>query len=129
MPFPPSLPLELQARCFRATNGELGVRHEDVGRFLDACDRDGIAVLGCELWLADHAWVAPTRIEYAPGSWSGGIPSRDGRAPMVWQADCDGDAARLAIADLPLGWVDPEVRAYLRFNFALDPAHKARCMN
>ena len=129
MVFPPSLAPELHARCFRAMNGELGVRLEDIPAFLDACDEDGVEILGWELWLADHAWVAPTRIEYVPGSWSGGIPGRDGLPTVFAAADGNSDAARAALRALPLDWIEPAATPYLRFNFALDPVHKARCRN
>ena len=66
MLYPPSLSAEIRARAFRAMNGELGIRPEDVGAFLDICDSDGIEVLGWEAWVADHAWVAPTRVDYVP---------------------------------------------------------------
>lgn len=129
MNFPPSLAADIHGRCFRATNGELGVRPEDVAAFLDACDADAIAVLGWEIWLADHAWVAPTRVDHAPGSWSGGIPRRDGQPPQIATNDGDSQAARAAIRGLSFDWVEPSARPYLRFNFALDPLHKARCRN
>jgi hypothetical protein len=108
-------------------NGELGIMPEDVNAFLDICDADGVAVLGWETWVVDHAWVAPTRVDYAPGSWSGGIPGRDGHRPAP--ASGDSHAVRLAIGHLSLDWVDPAARPYLRFNFALDSVHSARCRN
>jgi hypothetical protein len=129
MLFPPSLPPEIRVRAFRAMNGELGIRAEDVEAFLDICDADGVDVLGWELWLADHAWVAPARVDYVPGSWSGGIPGRDGHPPAVAMADGNSHAARAAIARLSLDWVEPAVAPYLRFNFALDPVHRAKCRN
>ena len=129
MLFPPSLPPEIQARAFRAINGELGIRPEDVGAFLDICDADGVEVLGWETWVADHAWVAPTRVERAPGRWSGGIPGRNGHPPAPAAGEGDSHVARSAIAHLSLDWVDPAAKPYLRFNFALDPVHRARCRN
>jgi len=129
MLFPPSLAPELRARCFRAANGELGVRPEDVSAFLDTCDSDGVEILGWKLWLADHAWVAPARVEHAPGSWSGGIPGRDGLPAAFAAADGDSKAARAAIPGLPLDWIEPAMVPYLRFNFALDAVHKAKCRN
>lgn len=129
MLFPPSLPPEIRARAFRAMNGELGIRPEDVAAFLAICDADGVEVLGWELWLADHAWVAPSRVDYVPGSWSGGIPARGGGTPAIAADDGNSDTARRAIAHLALDWVEPAAAPYLRFNFALDPVHKSRCRN
>lgn len=129
MLFPPSLSPEIRLRAFRAMNGELGIRAEDVGAFLDACDADGVEVLGWELWLADHAWVAPTRVASAPGSWSGGIPRLGGHPPSVRAGDGNSRAARAAIAALSFDWVDPASRPYLRFNFVLDTLYKPRCRN
>jgi len=54
MMYPPSLPTAVKERAFVAANGELGVLPADAEAFLTACRRDGVAVLGWELWLADR---------------------------------------------------------------------------
>jgi hypothetical protein len=73
--YPPSLDLQVVARSFIAGNGELGVLPQDVATFVEACRRDGFAVLGWEMWLADYRFWRGGQVR-ATGSWDGLIPCK-----------------------------------------------------
>lgn len=119
--YPPSLPPEVFGRAFRANNGEIGLMPEDAASFLDACEKDGVGVLGWEFWIADHfRSVGP--LQSAPGSWFGGIPVKDSALENYIHGD--GNVAEIR-ADLPnickyLEQVEPAWAPFVRINFTLD---------
>jgi hypothetical protein len=118
--YPPSLDLQILARSWRAGNGELGVNPADVNAFLEACDRDGIPVLGGELWLVDHLWDGGQRVECCPGTWTGLIPNDSGTT-FVWSYEGNSRAAREQIGSI--NWqldVRSDLHPFVRFNFTLD---------
>jgi hypothetical protein len=51
MTWPASLDADIVARSFHCGDGEIGILAGDVSAFLDACERDGLALLGWDLWL------------------------------------------------------------------------------
>jgi len=110
MSVPPSLPRALEKRSFRSKSGELGILPADCQKFLKACEKDGIRVLGWELWIVDHRWdFKANRPMTSPGDWCGGIPTKDGMSVMSGTGklpDIEGLAKKYA--------------SYLRFNFTLD---------
>lgn len=118
---PPSLPPEVLARSFRARNGELGVREADVDAFLDACDADGFAVLGWELWLVDHEPGAANFFPSpSPGSWTPFVPVAGRSVTTIFSGHDDARASRAEIREF--AW--PELIAeswlpLLRFNFTV----------
>ncbi len=121
MLFPPSLPLGVLSRAFRASNGELGLSPADAIAFLDACQSDGVPVLGWELWLADHRWLAAaSRPLPAPGRWCGLIPFRGNARPAVAGGSGDLGSARREIVAFDFeGLIEPEWLCYVRVNFTL----------
>ncbi len=66
------LPSEILAKAFRAPNGELAWRPDDVPEVIEAFVGLGQAVWGAELW-----WVQRP-------SWMGLVPTSDGSPPGVW---------------------------------------------
>jgi hypothetical protein len=62
--------------AFRAANGELAWRREDIEDALNSLAADGRAILGGEVWLITGA-----------DTWHGLIPQRDGSAPGVYSWD------------------------------------------
>jgi hypothetical protein len=119
--FPPSLPQTIKDRSFLAGNGELGLFPEDVPLFLDACQSDGVPVLGWEVWLADHDWP-PTGNEptLARGNWCGLIPMRNQKLPYVISASGDLGETRKGLAALDLNDIDPKWAPFVRINITLD---------
>lgn len=122
MMFPPSLPSDVKARAFRASNGELGIALADVVAFLDACRSDKVRVLGWELWVVDHRWDAETNWPAPePGAWGGGVPGPDGDIPAVIGGEGDVDETTRQIASID---VEKEVRSdwipHVRVNFTLN---------
>ena len=120
--YPPSLPEDVKARAFRASNGELGIVPSDTGAFLAACRSDAVEVSGWELWVIDHSWDFDTNsLIPAAGVWWGLIPVKDGDGPAVigGEGDVDETERQLASTDL-----SAEVQAawlpHVRINFALD---------
>jgi hypothetical protein len=109
--FPPSLPRALEKRSFHAKNGGLGILPSDAPAFLKACDKDGIRVLGWELWIVDHRWDfdknKPVR---SVGDWCGGIPNKDGMSVM------HGAGQKLPATD----GIARRFSDYLRFNFTIE---------
>src|SRR5262249_34033023 len=103
-------------------SGEIAVRPADVAAFLDACQADGVSVLGWELWLIDHAFDgragAPRR---AIGSWCGLIPLRAQAHPAIIGGEGDLAATRQQIGELDLeGMIDEDWRAGIRIHISLD---------
>ena len=83
MSIPPSLPRALEKRSFHAKSGALAILPSDAPAFLKACDKDGIRVLGWELWIVDHRWdFEKNRPVKSVGDWCGGIPTKDGMSVM-----------------------------------------------
>ena len=110
MSVPPSLPRALEKRSFRSKSGELGILPADCQKFLKACERDGIRVLGWELWIVDHRWdFKANRPVTSPGDWCGGIPTKDGMSVM------SGTGKLPQVDDIAKKYA-----SYLRFNFTLD---------
>ena len=110
MSLPPSLPRALEKRSFHAKNGQLGILPSDAPAFLKACEKDGIRVLGWELWIVDHRWdFNKNKPVSSPGDWCGGIPTKDGMSVM------SGIGKLPATDDLAKKFSD-----YLRFNFTID---------
>jgi hypothetical protein len=121
--YPPSLDADVLARCFVAHNRELGVLPGDVAAFVEACRRDGLAILGWELWLVDVA---------QSGSWTGLIPCKGDDHPSVVSGSIDGEpvgewthyvdrSAEEAIAQIArfsLDTVADEYAESIRYNFA-----------
>jgi hypothetical protein len=111
MSLPPSLPRALEKRSFHAKSGELGILPSDAPAFLKACDKDGIRVLGWELWIVDHRWdFKKNKPVSSPGDWCGGIPNKGGMGVI------SGTGKKLpATDDIARKFSD-----YLRFNFTID---------
>ena len=110
MSVPPSLPRALEKRSFHSKNGELGILPADTPKFLKACEKDGIRVLGWELWIVDHRWdFKGNRPVASPGDWCGGIPTKDGMSVM------SGTGKLPQVDDIAKKYA-----SYLRFNFTLD---------
>lgn len=122
MNYPPSLPDDVLARAFRASNGELGVLPSDADRFLTACETDQIEVLGWELWLVDHVPEPQSgELVTSPGRWSGLIPMLDTTRPAVFEGSGNAKKSREEIAALKLSdSVDLRWLPYIRCNFTLD---------
>ena len=120
--YPPSLPLDVLARSFRAMNGELGLLPADVSAFLDACQTDGVRVLGWDLWLIDHAFDAGSKApKMAKGSWCGLIPLRADPLPAVVAGTGDLARTRARIAELEFDLMfDAVWRPHIRVNIALE---------
>jgi hypothetical protein len=77
MNYPPSLAADVKARAFVASNGELGILPDDAQTFLRACEADSINLLGWEMWLVEHMFVAhPQAPVLSRGNWCGLIPLR-----------------------------------------------------
>ena len=119
--WPPSLDPVVRSRSFHASSGELGVLPEDATSFLAACRRDGVKVLGGELWVVDHAWDQHfTKPVPAPGLWCGGIPFKECHTPVVYGFDGDADEVESELASLDLSSeVLPEWLPHVRVNFTL----------
>ena len=108
-------------RAFRAANGETGVRPEDAGDYLDACADLGVGVSGWELWLVDHTNREDGAPTFLPGKWTGLIPARGAKTPVLIGGEGDADECRAQLAALDLdAIVEPRWRAFLRVNFTLD---------
>lgn len=121
MNYPPSLSPTVLARCFKAANGELGVRPGDALAFLEACAADGVETLGWELWIIDHKSVPSSREPAAaPGRWCGLIPMGGQGATHVVHGEGDLAATRQMIEALDLKEIRPEWLAHVRINFTLD---------
>jgi hypothetical protein len=122
MLYPPSLPLEMLTRTFRAANGELGLLPADVPAFLDVCQADGVGVLGWEMWVVDHAFDAGARApRSARGSWCGLIPMRSHPLPAVVAGTGDLASTRAQIAEIELDlMIDVRWHPYIRMNITLD---------
>jgi len=119
--FPPSLPKDVKARAFVATNGELGLLISDAQSFLAACRADRVAVLGWELWLAHHTCDLGGAPEPAEGLWSGGIPVRGQSTPSVIGGAGDADESERQLSDFDWGTeVRPRWAPYVRVNFTLE---------
>jgi hypothetical protein len=119
---PPSFPKDMEARAFRAGNGELGIPPDDTSFFLAACRSDGVMVLGWELWLVDHEWdfTADSPVP-AMGSWCGGIPVQGSDVLAVIGGDGDVDETERQLTSL--NWkaeVEPVWLPHIRVNFTLD---------
>ena len=111
MSLPPSLPRALEKRSFHSKNGELGVLPSDAPAFLKACEKDGIRVLGWELWIVDHRWdFKKNKPVKSAGDWCGGIPVKGGMSVM------SGAGAKLP----PIDELARKFSDYLRFNFTID---------
>lgn len=117
---PPSLDPAVVDRAWKAANGELAFLATDVDLVLDACEHDGVAVLGWELWLLDH-WLDENNILLVrPGIWTGLIPDPHG-AVGVWASNADLHASREEIRRID--WrsqVAPELHPFVRYNFTFD---------
>lgn len=104
------------ARSFFARNGELGIHLSDVIAFLDACRKDGIDVLGWEVWIINYRELG----QFSPGSWTGLIPTPDDSTAVI---DGDGDADQVQQQFLlfqPVIDVAPVWLPHLRVNITID---------
>ncbi len=121
--FPPSLSPEVLERSFRARNGEVGVRLEDMEAFLTACERDQIEVLGWDLWLVDHAWDdATNRVRRVPvsGYWCELIPGAGHDLPGIYVGQGDADECRDDIGKIDFSSADlAPWRDFLRLRFCV----------
>jgi hypothetical protein len=110
MSIPPSLPRAVQKRSFHAGNGRLGILPADAPAFIKACGKDGIRILGWELWIVDHRWdFKKNKPVSSPGDWCGGIPTREGMSVMSGTGKLpETDALARKYSD------------YLRFNFTIE---------
>ena len=118
--FPPSLEPAVLERAWSASNKELGICPDDVNAFLDACEQDGVPVLGWEMWVVKHASDLKGEVEQEAGSWAGLVPGTDGLSG-VWHGEGDAKATRAEISELR--WrseIPVELHPYIRFNFTLD---------
>jgi hypothetical protein len=122
MLYPPSLSQDILARAFRSASGELGVRTADATAFLDACQADGVGVLGWDLWLVDHAFDAGSRDpKFSEGSWCGLIPLRSDPLPAIVAGEGDLARTRAQLAEIELDlMIDPRWHPYVRVNFSLE---------
>lgn len=112
MSLPPSLPQAVAKRSFRSKTGEFAILPADTQKFLKACDKDGIRVLGWELWIVDHRWdFKANKPVSSPGDWCGGIPTKDGMSVMAGA----GIGKMPNVDDIARKYAD-----YLRFNFTID---------
>ena len=86
--YPPSFDSDLLANSFHAGNGEIGILPANVQEFLEACERDAIAILGWELWISDYYDLVETHPIPTPrkGSWAGIIPTKKETIPGVLSA-------------------------------------------
>jgi len=120
MMFPRSLSQAIKDRSFHAWNGELGLLPVDAPLFLDACQVDGVTVLGWEIWLADHDWhSAANEPTPAEGIWCGLIPMRDKGVPYVIHESGDLQNTRQGLAAFDLSEVDPKWASFVRVNITL----------
>ena len=118
MIYPLSLPDEVKARAFRASNGELAFLFRDAPAVLAACRADAVEVLGWELWIADHDWGADHAPKPAPGMWSGGIPVVGKTLPVVFGGEGDLAETERQLSELNLAEeVQPRWLPYVRVNF------------
>lgn len=93
---------------------------QDANAFLDACERDRVAILGWELWLIEHQGDGRDGANGVTGEWTGLIPATNG-GTCVWTGDGDAAATRQKIATLD--WekgIPPQLHPHIRFNFTLD---------
>ena len=122
MMYPPSLPQDVKARAFLASNGELGIIPADASTFLSACRADGVEILGWELWIVDHYWDIDSNTPVpARGSWCGGIPVRGYDVPGVWGGEGDVDETERQLSSIDLASeVQPAWLAHVRVNFTLN---------
>jgi hypothetical protein len=120
MMYPPSLPEDVKARAFLATNGELGILPADASSFLSACRADGVKALGWELWLVHHAWGEDGAPIAAAGLWCGGIPVRSETIPAVigGTGNADETERQLIVSELSAE-VKPDWLPHVRINFTL----------
>ena len=68
------LPTDVTSKAFRASNGELAWRREDIEQAIAAIRDAETAILGGEVWLITGLH-----------SWNGLIPRRDAEAATIWQ--------------------------------------------
>ena len=122
MEFPPSLSPEIRARAFHAVNGEIALRPADATAFLDACQADGVSVLGWELWLVDHVFDSASKHpRRTAGSWCGLIPLRGGELPAVIAGSGGLEATREQIAAIDLDrLLEAPWREAIRIHITLD---------
>ena len=136
MMYPPSLPLVIRQRAFRASNGELGIIVEDVEAFLTTCEVDAVAILGWEVWLVDHGTDRDGVPVPHAGIWTGHIPvpylntgavihgSTSGRDSGETRADYvsrTADETRLQLGDFqPERDVTADYLRFVRVNFTLE---------
>jgi hypothetical protein len=122
MMFPPSLHVDVLARAFRASNGELGIVPIDADPFLRACEADRVGVLGWELWLIDHCYdLESGKPRLSPGHWCGLIPTVEDGPCAVVGGQGEGRTTKDEIAALKLDeLVDAQWLSYVRYNFTLD---------
>jgi hypothetical protein len=113
---------DILTRSFRAASGELGVHPGDATAFLNACEANGIGVVGWELWLVDHVFDAGSRHpRRAAGSWCGLIPLRGGDLPAVIAGSGSLTVTREQIAAIDLDrLLDAPWRADIRIHITLD---------
>ena len=136
---PPSLSSHVVDRAFRAANGELGIRREDIDVFLAACERDKVAIFGCEAWLVNHRAAFEGDPIPALGQWCGMIPMKGSDDPMVFSFGVDGpesnepwsEFVRRSISEVraELSGFDPESELpqkwlpHFRINFTIGLEH------
>src|ERR1051325_5141772 len=118
---PPSLSPVVLGRAFHARNGEIAVLPSDANAFLDACKKDGVAVLGWELWLINHDWgIRSAEPTPAPGFWCGLMPVRSSHLPAVVHGSGDLERCQNQIGELDLdGMIPPRWLQFVRVNFTL----------
>lgn len=120
MTVPGSLPAEILARSFQASNGELGILPADADLYLAACEAGGVVVLGWELWIVDHRMGITSTPIPAIGQWTGGVPTRS-KGVVIFGGSGGIEQTRREIRALDLPHVvEARWLEYVRFNFTLD---------
>jgi hypothetical protein len=112
---------EVCSKAFRARNGELAWRREDVDLAINAIQKSGRAILGWEVWLVENdQWTGliPSFRDEPDGVWSFVTSPR--RSDENWSAYCTRTAqeTQSQIKTQPVeAESSPKVRDRLRFNF------------
>lgn len=117
-----ALPASITAIAYRAENGELAWRRDDVPAALAAIAASGQAVLGGEVWVTlgrgDWTGLVPFRNGGPDGVWAWDTKPRS--AVETWQKYCDRaarDSERIVAGLRMEDEADPSVAEALHFNF------------
>jgi hypothetical protein len=112
---------EVCSRAFRARNGELAWRSEDVVCAIDAIQKSGRAILGWEVWLVEgDRWTGliPSVRAEPEGVWSFSTSPHVSDDNWITRCEKAAQEAKRQIATQPVEAEScPTVRNRLRFNF------------